>query len=117
GMGRVSLQGRRDITAASISVTTSHLTVTYSVSGTNKFGILTISGLEVQAFDGGDDPGAGYLLQLSANPGTGNIAGLFQDSTTFGLLNQIAGAPAALSLSTQPAATATAGFIFNPQPE
>src|SRR6266436_6331232 len=49
GVGSVSFSGSRDITAASISVGTDSLTVTFSVSGTSKFDTLTISGLKVQA--------------------------------------------------------------------
>src|SRR6059036_508486 len=44
GVGSVSFTGSRDITAASISVGTYDLTVTFSVSGTTKFDALTISG-------------------------------------------------------------------------
>src|SRR2546428_11975326 len=49
GVGSVSFTTSRDITAASISVGISNLTVTFSVSGTTKFDVLTISGLQVQA--------------------------------------------------------------------
>src|SRR6266576_4054277 len=55
GVGSVSFTGSRDITAASISVGTYDLTVTFSVSGTTKFDVLTISGLQVQPFDGSLD--------------------------------------------------------------
>jgi hypothetical protein len=63
------LYRERDITAASISVGSSDLTVTLSVSGTGKFDTLTISGLQVQALDGLLDLAQyGYILNLSANP-------------------------------------------------
>src|SRR5437868_11727718 len=46
GVGSVSFQGSRDITAASLLVTSSNLTVTYSVGGAAKLDILTISGIQ-----------------------------------------------------------------------
>src|SRR6266446_3188064 len=118
GVGSVSFSGSRDITAASISVGSSDLTVTLSVSGTAKFDTLTISGLQVQALDGSLDwMNTGYILNLSANPGTAVIAGVGQDLTTFGLLNTVPGTPRALGINIQPSPTATAGVIFDPQPD
>src|SRR5437016_14038708 len=55
GVGSVSFTTSRDITAASISVGTYDLTVTFSASGTTKFDALTISGLQVQVLDGSLD--------------------------------------------------------------
>src|SRR5437899_4267654 len=52
GVGTVSFTGSRNITAATISVTASSLTVTFSVNGTDKLDVLTIGGLQVQALDG-----------------------------------------------------------------
>src|SRR3974377_1375251 len=46
GVGSVSFQGSRDITAASISVTTSNFTITLTVGGGTKFDTLTISALQ-----------------------------------------------------------------------
>src|SRR6266481_381460 len=118
GVGSVSFSGSRDITAASISVGTDSLTVTFSVSGTSKFDTLTISGLKVQALDGSLDwMNTGYILNLSANPGTAVIAGVGQDLTTFGLLNTVPGTPRALVINTQPSPTATAGVVFAQQPD
>ena len=104
----VSFTGSRDITAASISVTASDFTVTLSVGGATKLDTLTISGLQVQPLDGTLDPNAGYILNLSANPGTANIAGVYQDASTFGLLYTVPGTPRFLRLISQPSATATA---------
>src|SRR5207249_4793646 len=117
GVGSVTFQGSRDITAASISVTSSNLTVTLSVGGIVKSDILTISGLQVQPLDGSLNPNPGYILNLSANPGTETIAGIVPDSTTFGFLNTVSGAPKALRIVTQPSPTATAGVIFATQPD
>src|SRR6266436_3649801 len=113
GTGSVSFATSRDITAASISVGTYDLTVTFSVSGTTKFDALTISGLQVQVLDGSLDwMNNGYILNLSANPGTAVITGINQDLTTFGLLNTIPGTPKALGMNFQPSPTATAGVVF-----
>jgi len=116
GIGSVSFQGSRDISAATILVTSSNLTVTYSVGGTTKFDVLTISGVQVQPLNGADGY-AGYILRLSANAGTGVIAGIDNDLTTFGLLYTNPGAAKALAIQTQPGASAIAGTLFNPQPE
>src|SRR5882724_5483410 len=118
GVGTVSFTGSRDITAASISVGSSDLTVTLSVSGTGKFDTLTISGVQVQALDGSlDYLNTGYILNLSANPGTAVIAGVNQDLSTFGLLNTVPGTPRSLGMNIQPSPTATAGVIFSQQPD
>src|SRR6185436_5629083 len=52
GVGTVTFTGSRDINAATIAVTSSNLTVTYSVAGTGKSDVMTIGGLQVQALDG-----------------------------------------------------------------
>src|SRR5258707_3747845 len=86
--GSVSFTSSRDITAASISVGTSIVTITLSVSGGTKFDSLTISGLQVQVLDGSLDwVNTGYILNLSSNPGSAFIVGINPDLTTFGLLN------------------------------
>src|SRR6266567_3826240 len=80
GVGSVSFSGSRDITAASISVGTSTLTVTFSVSGTTKSDTLTISGLQVQPLDGSlDYLNTDYIVNSSQNPGTAVIAGVNPD--------------------------------------
>src|SRR5213075_651862 len=52
GVGTVIPTVSRNITAATISVTASNLTVTFSVNGTDKLDVLTMGGLPVQALDG-----------------------------------------------------------------
>jgi hypothetical protein len=116
GVGTVSYTALRNITAATISVTASDLTVTFSVNGTDKLDVLTISGLQVQPLDGADLAASDYIRCLFDNPGTAVIPGIDQDYTTFGLLNEVAGAAKALAMQTQPGATATAGALFSPQP-
>src|SRR6266481_344852 len=113
----VSFLNSRDITAASVAVTTSNITVTFSVGDTSKFDKLTISGVQVQPLNGASDPNAGYIVNLSANAGTAAIAGIFPDLTTFGLLNTIPGTPRALGLSKQPSSAAMAGIPFDVQPQ
>src|SRR6266404_4104968 len=112
-----SFLNSRDITAANVVVTTSNITVTFSVGGTTRFDKLTISGVQVQPLDGASDPNAGYIVNPSANGGTASIAGIFPDLTTFGLLNTIPGTPRALGLSMQPSSAAMAGIPFDVQPQ
>jgi hypothetical protein len=91
GVGSISFIANRDVTAASLAVTTSNITITFSTKADTKMDALTISGVQVQALDGANMPGAGYLRQLFENPGTAVIAGIELDFSTFSLLNQIAG--------------------------
>src|SRR6266700_6075278 len=113
-----SFLNNRDITSASVALTTNDVTVTLTVGGTTKFDTLTISGLQVQPLDGFEAYiNSGYIYNLSTNPGTETIAGIYQDYTSFGVLNTIPGTPKALSFITPPPPTATAGVIFSPQPE
>jgi len=117
GVGTVSFTGSRDITAATISVTASTATVSFNVSGVSKLDVLTIGGLQVQALDGANLAAADYIRNVFDNPGTAVIAGIEQDFTTFGLLNQVVGAARALAIQTQPGSSSTAGAPFSPQPQ
>src|SRR5438128_5125750 len=65
---KVSGSGGNELTVNSIAVTASNITVTFNVGGTGQINSLTISGLQVQATDGGNIPGSGNLLRTSANP-------------------------------------------------
>src|SRR5258708_3228738 len=117
GVGSVAFLGNGDITAASISVSSSNIIVTVTVGGVSKSDTLTISGVLVQPLDGTLDPNAGYILRLSSNPGTEDIAGILDDTTTFGLLNTVPGAPKQLRIVRQPSPSATAGVVFSTQPD
>jgi len=117
GVGSISFIGSRDVTAASLIVATSNITITFSTKADTKLDALTISGVQVQALDGANMAAAGYLRRLFENPGTAVIAGIELDFSTFGLLNQIAGTARALTVQTQPSANATAGAPFVQQPE
>src|SRR5215471_12698446 len=108
-----------DLTKATVAVSSSDVTVTFTVTGTTHLDTLSITNLKVQALNG-SDPNAifgGYVLNLSVNPGTATIPGILQDSTTFALLYINPGAPRALELLTQPSMTATAGVVFATQPD
>src|SRR5436190_8554256 len=54
GVGTVTFTGSRDITSASIAVTSSNLTVTLSVGGTGRSDDLMIDNVQVQALNGAD---------------------------------------------------------------
>src|SRR4030095_2912523 len=116
GVGTVSFTSGRNISAASLTVSASIVTATFTVSGTPSLDTLAIAGLQVQALDGANVPGAEYIRRRFDNAGTAFIAGIKDDFTTFGLLNQLAGAARALAMQAQPASTANAGEIFAPQP-
>src|SRR5882724_4459535 len=78
----VSILNSRDITAASVGLTASKLTVAVSVGGTTKFDQLTIHGVQAQALDGRADPNVGYILNLSSDFRPATIAGVLTDLTT-----------------------------------
>jgi|GEM_PF-1173713 len=69
GVGTVSYTSNRNITAATIVVTSTTITVTYSVDAVNKADVLTISGIKVRA------TGAATNATITRTGGTGVIAG------------------------------------------
>jgi hypothetical protein len=115
GTGTATLATRGDLSAASILVTPSTATITFSAAGTANLDTLTIGSLQIQAINGASAP-ADYIRCLYGNSGTAVIAGIDVDYTTFGLLNQAAGGARALTLAAQPGSTGTAGMNFSPQP-
>src|SRR5438093_651818 len=117
GVGTVTFTSGRNISAASISVVTNTATVTFTVSGTPALDTLTIGSLQVQALDGANVPGGEYIRRVFGNGDTAVIAGIDYDFTTFGLVNQIAGAAKALVMHTQPSTTGMAGVLFSTQPK
>src|SRR5262245_22588225 len=117
GVGTVSFTSGRNISAASISVGASTATVTFTVSGAAALDTLTIGSLQVQALDGANVPGGEYIRRVFGNSGTAVIAGINDDFTTFGLVNQVVGAAKALAMHTQPSPTAMAGVAFSTQPK
>ncbi len=115
GTGTVTFTGSRDITAATILVTSAAATITYSVAGTSKVDVMTIGSLQVQAIDGANTPD-GYIRQVYENAGSGTIAGVDIDYTTFGLLNQVAGSARGLAFQAKPGTNSSVGNLFSPQP-
>lgn len=91
GIGSVSapLSPTGDITAISISITTSSITVTYSTNNDNRIDTITISGIQVRATDGANVPGSGNLLFSAL---TSPISGITAGNTTAGSLSQAVGA-------------------------
>lgn len=76
-----------DITAATILVTATTITITYQsneANRTNETDQITISGIQVRAITSAS---TGNILRLAASPGTGVIAGIVNGSTNFGSLN------------------------------
>jgi len=84
GSGTISYTAGRDVTAASIVVTGTTVTITYSTNGApNLLDTLTLSGLRIQAFTGNLLPSAGNILRTCANSGTAVVAGITCDVTNF----------------------------------
>lgn len=115
GVGSVTFASGSNISAASIVVTATTATITYTTGGTNKFDVMTISGLRVRANDGATLPSAFNIVRTAASPGTGTIAGITNDSTNFGSLSQVVGVVSKLAMTTQPGG-ATYGSALSVQP-
>lgn len=71
GVGSVTFTTGRNITAASITVTATSISVTYSVAGTNAKDVLTISGIKVST-----NNAANAQTNIVRNGGTGIVDGL-----------------------------------------
>jgi len=69
GTGTVTFTAGQNISSASIVVTATTITITYTVGGTNRADALTISGIQVRATANG---GAGNITRTG---GSGTIAG------------------------------------------
>jgi hypothetical protein len=81
-----------DISASVGAITASTITINITVNATARLDNLTLSGIQVQAVEGGTLPGSGNMLRTSANPGTATIVGVSNDVTNFGSLSQAVGA-------------------------
>ncbi|HEY6193143.1 MAG TPA: Ig-like domain repeat protein, partial [Bacteroidota bacterium] len=101
GVGNVAAANSKDIVngSESIVIGSTTLTVTFAVNGTSKTDVLTISGIQVQATDGGAIPSSGSIYRDTTNRGTESIAGILSTSNTsgsggtnFGSLSQAVGA-------------------------
>ena len=93
GSGTVSYTAGRDVTAASIAVTTSTITVTFTTdTNANRRDTITISNIYVQAITGNILPSTWNILRTSGNPGTATIAWITNNVTNFWSLSQTFGA-------------------------
>ena len=116
GVGSVTYASGSNITAASISITSTTATISFDTGGTNKLDTLTISGLQVRSNNGALLPNSGNILRTSANPGTAVINGITNDVTNFGSLSQVVGVKNKLAFTTQPSSTATLNTDFSIKP-
>ena len=100
GAGSATSTGK-DIPSSnvSLSVSDSNIIVTFNVTGTGGKDTLTISGIQIQATDGGALPASGSIFRSSLNPGTATIAGITSTAnangsggSNFGSLSQVIGA-------------------------
>lgn len=84
GVGTVTQNGGTvNLSALSIAVTATTITITYTSGGTNRDDILTISGIQVRAITGAS---SGSILRTAGSPGTGTISGIANGTTSFGSL-------------------------------
>jgi hypothetical protein len=107
GVGTVTYTASRNITAASIVVTASTITVTYSVTGTAKTDKLFIQGISVRAM--GPATNAQILRLAGAAGGTGVIAG---DAGGGGVIHGTLSADAAGSIITIGAGVGTTTYPY-----
>ena len=100
GSGTITYTAKRDVTAATIAVTSTTATITYSTNGTpNRLDTLTISGLWIQAITGNILPSTGNILRTCANSGTAPIVWITCDVTNFWSLSQTFGAHKYLAIT------------------
>ncbi len=79
---KVSGSGGNELTVNSTTVTASTITVNFDVGGTGQINSLTISGIQVQATDGGNVAGSGNILRTSGNPGNASINGITNNASS-----------------------------------
>ncbi len=107
--GAVAFAGGNNITGATLAVSPTSLSLSINVSGVNANDTLTISGLQVRPTQ--TSPLA------SGNITRGTSTGLaFGGNNNYGTLTEVAGAPTALAIQTQPGTNAAAVTPFAPQP-
>src|SRR5206468_4400487 len=81
---KVSGAGGSEVNVNSITVTSSNITINITVTDVGNISSLTISGIQVQATEGGALPSAGSIYRATANPGTATLAGIGTTSNTDG---------------------------------
>jgi hypothetical protein len=112
GVGTATDNGQ-NVTVASIAVTATTITITYTSGAVNKADILTISGIQARAIAALPVAGSGNILRTAGNPGTGTIAGIVNGTTNFGTLTQAAGLSYASSTTTSVAGNVNTGSTNN----
>ena len=83
--------GGNELTANSIAISATTITVNLTVTGTAQTNTLSIKNLEVRATNGANIPASGNILRTVGTPGTAIINGVTNDVTNFGSLSQTAG--------------------------
>ncbi|MHB1050004.1 MAG: beta strand repeat-containing protein [Bacteroidota bacterium] len=83
--------GGQNVSVTNVTLASTTITLTLTVSATNKTDILTITGVQVRSTEGGNLPASGNILRTAANPGTATITGITNNSTNFGSLSQVIG--------------------------
>ena len=77
--------GGAEVAINSISVTSSNLTLNITVSGTGQINTLTISGLQVQATEGGNVPASANIYRATGSAGgTATVTGIYTTSNADG---------------------------------
>lgn len=101
GVGSYSFVAGRDISAMSISVTTTQIVLTFSTpdaGGDDKKDSIVISGIQVQAVDGNITT-AVNILRAPSDSGTAVIKGIIAGTTNFGTLSLDEGTPLPVELT------------------
>ncbi|MCK5108055.1 MAG: hypothetical protein KAR25_00015 [Methanosarcinales archaeon] len=114
-----AISATADISAITtpVAITASTITVTYTIGGTTTSDSITIGGvtpIQVQPTDG-TPLATGDLLRTAASPGTAIVAGITNDATNFGTLQEVAGAATQLVFTVQPAGSVS-GVALTTQP-
>src|SRR5439155_1273838 len=73
---KISGGGNNEVNINSLSVTSSNVTVNLTITGTGQINSLTLSGIQVQATEGGNVPGSGNIFRSAGNPGTATVTGI-----------------------------------------
>ena len=107
-----------DLSALSMGITSSTLTLTFTSDGTadavDSVVIGGVTAIQVRP-TGGTPVGSVNILRTSGSPGSATVVGITNDTTNFGSLSSVAGTMTKLGVTTEPA-SATAGAAFGTQP-
>jgi hypothetical protein len=120
--GKLVYNKANDISAVSMEVTATNITLTFMVTRTTHFDAIRIAGIEVQAKDGAVINAPGKIYRSSLNPGTATMNNIVATSitdgsfgTSFGTLSQVSGSVAKLVFASKPGqSTANSKFVQQP---